>query len=40
MKFEMDKIREENGKIFWNLIYYFNDYHLPFEFLLPYEDTK
>ena len=24
--------------IFWNLIYYFNEYHLPYEFILPYED--
>jgi len=26
--------------IFWNLIYYFNEYHLPYEFILPYEDTE
>lgn len=40
MKIDFEKMRESNKHIFWNLIYYFNDYHLPFEFLLPYEDTK
>ena len=40
MKLEMHKIRQFNKHIFWNLIYYFNDYHLPFEFLLNYEDTR
>ena len=25
---------------FWNLIYYFNEYHLPYEFILPYEDKQ
>ena len=33
-------LRGSNKHIFWNMIYYFNDYHLPFEFILPYEDTK
>ena len=26
--------------MFWNLIYYFNDYLLPYDFILPYEDTE
>lgn len=33
-------MRQSNKHIFWNLIYYFNEYQLPFEFILPYEDTK
>lgn len=40
MKIDMRLIRECNKQIFWNLIYYFNEYQLPFEFFLPYEDTK
>ena len=27
---------EKHTEKFWNLIYYFNEYHLPFEFILPY----
>ena len=27
---------KEHSQNFWNLIYYFNEYHLPFEFILPY----
>ena len=27
----------EGKQRFWNLIYYFNEYHLPYEFILPYE---
>ena len=27
-------------QIFWNMIYYFNEYMLPFEFILPYEDPQ
>ena len=33
-------MRESNKHVFWNLIYYFNDYLLPFDFILPYEDNK
>jgi hypothetical protein len=33
-------MRESNKHVFWNLIYYFNDYSLPFDFILPYEDNK
>lgn len=40
LKLEMDRLRQDNKQMFWNLIYYFNDYHLPFEFVLPYEDTR
>ena len=31
---------EQNKQRFWNLIYYFNEYHLPYEFVLPYEDKQ
>ena len=40
MKIDMRMMREYNKQIFWNMVYYFNEYHLPFEFFLPYEDTK
>lgn len=26
--------------MFWNLVYYFNEYLLPFEFVLPYESDR
>ena len=32
------RTNEKTKQIFWNLIYYFNEYHLPYEFILPYED--
>ena len=32
--------KEKNKQRFWNLIYYFNEYHLPYEFVLPYEDKQ
>ena len=28
---------KDNEQLFWNLIYYFNIFHLPFEFMLPYQ---
>ncbi|CDW84381.1 UNKNOWN [Stylonychia lemnae] len=40
MKIDMCKMRQENKNLFWNIIYYFNDYSLPFDFILPYEDTS
>jgi hypothetical protein len=40
MKIDINNLRTKNKQIFWNLIYYFNDYQLPFEFILPYEDTN
>ncbi len=40
LQINMAEMREYNKHLFWNLVYYFNDYHLPFEFILPYEDTK
>lgn len=39
-KVEMDALRGEDPyhkMRFWNLIYYFNEYHLPYEFILPYD---
>ena len=32
--------RKEHTEKFWNLIYYFNEYHLPFEFILPYQNKN
>jgi len=40
LKIDVNKQRESNKQIFWNMIYYFNDYQLPFDFILPYEDTQ
>lgn len=39
MKLDVVKMRTDNKNLFWNMIYYFNDYFLPFDFILPYEDT-
>ena len=41
-KIDLDKLRREpnNAQRFWNLIYYFNEFHLPYEFILPYEDKQ
>ncbi len=41
-KLELSDLRskEENEESFWNLIYYFNEYRLPYEFILPYEDKQ
>lgn len=38
MKVDFETL-SQNKQIFWNLIYYFIDYGLPYDFLLPYEDT-
>lgn len=38
MNLGLDKLRSDYKQLFWNLIYYFNDYTLPYDFLLPYED--
>jgi hypothetical protein len=35
-----EQIRRQHKPIFWNLIYYFSEYQLPFDFLLEYDDTK
>jgi len=38
---KLDWLRGEESKkdneLFWNLVYYFYEYALPFEFILPYE---
>jgi len=41
-KVELNTLRmgEAGKQRFWNLIYYFNEYHLPYEFILPYEDKQ
>ena len=31
---------QETQKLFWNLIYYFNEYELCIEFLLPYAQEQ
>ena len=37
--FDLMILREINKQIFWNCIYYMIEYGLPYDFLLPYEDT-
>ena len=39
LKLEIDGLRRFNKQIFWNLLYYFQEYKLPFDFMLPYEDS-
>jgi hypothetical protein len=33
-------LRKNKEQEFWNLIYYLNEYQLPFEFILPYENDS
>ena len=39
LKISIESLRF-NKQLFWNLVYYFNDYMLPYDFMLPYEDTQ
>jgi hypothetical protein len=31
-------LRDYNKNIYWNLIWYFADNHLPYDFIVPYAD--
>ena len=33
-------LRKIKETVFWNLVYYFNEHQLPFEFILPYESDS
>ena len=33
-------LRKKHDHIFWNIVYYLNEYQLPFEFILPYESEE
>ena len=33
------ELRKDHEHLFWNLVYYLNEYQLPFEFILPYESN-
>ena len=33
-------LRKFNKNIYWNLIWYFADNHLPYDFLVPYSDES
>jgi len=39
---ELEKLRKSESQkhLFWNMIYYFNEYLLPYDFILPYENHK
>jgi hypothetical protein len=32
-------LKEYNKNIYWNLIWYFAEYGLPYDFIVPYEDN-
>ena len=36
---QLKDLRENHENLFWNLVYYLNEYQLPFEFILPYESN-
>jgi len=38
--FDLMILRMQRCKLFWHCIYYFTDNSLPFDFILPYEDTE
>lgn len=31
-------LRDHNKNLYWNLIWYFAEFHLPYDFLVPYAD--
>ena len=37
---DVDKFREEEAELFWNIIVYLNNHGLPYDMVLPYIDTK
>ena len=36
---DLKDLRKNHENLFWNLVYYLNEYQLPFEFILPYESN-
>ena len=34
----LEVLRREARDEFWNLMYYFNEHQLPYDFMLPYEN--
>mmetsp|Transcript_41685 Transcript_41685/g.40048 ORF Transcript_41685/g.40048 Transcript_41685/m.40048 type:complete len:103 (+) Transcript_41685:1127-1435(+) len=34
------KVLRENKRLFWNLIYYFNVFNIPYALILPYFDDR
>ena len=36
---QLKDLRKNHENLFWNLVYYLNEYQLPFEFILPYESN-
>lgn len=39
-KFDLMILRDINKQIFWNCIFYMIEENLPYDFILPYEDTE
>jgi len=36
----LDYMRVNKEQDFWNMVYYFNEFNLPFDFILPYENDE
>ena len=41
-KYDLEKFRNSDRRkyLFWNLVYYFNEHGLPFDFILPYQNYQ
>ncbi len=39
-QYSLEEIRDSFHNVFWNLIWHFADQSLPYDFLVPYEDTR
>lgn len=35
-----ESLREHNKNIYWNLVWYFADNHLPYDFIVPYANDE
>ncbi len=33
-------MRDYNKNIYWNLVWYFAEFHLPYDFIVPYADDS
>uniref|UniRef100_A0A7S3IFZ5 Uncharacterized protein n=1 Tax=Strombidium inclinatum TaxID=197538 RepID=A0A7S3IFZ5_9SPIT len=40
MQIDVENFRNHHTELFWNVVYYFSFHDLPFDFVLPYKDTK
>jgi hypothetical protein len=35
-----EALRDSNKNIYWNLVWYFAEFHLPYDFIVPYADNS